>query len=47
MVGCQQEVRWVLMEEDGRLSIREGMGFIGGNGRLLIRGGMGLNGGRW
>ena len=27
MVGCQQEVRWVLMEENGRLSVRGRMGF--------------------
>ena len=35
------------MEEDGRLSIRGGMSFNGGNGRLSVRGGMGFNGGRW
>ena len=30
MVGCQLEVEWVLMKEDGRLSVRGKMSFNGG-----------------
>ena len=47
MVDYQKEVGWVLIEEDGRLSVRGRMGVMGGEGMLSVRGGMGFNGGRW